>query len=109
MNIEIIDSIVYIQSQGYFNQELGQKVLKESLDQINQGKTHFLVDMSESKMVNSIGISMLIEIIEKLQEIDGKLAFCTLAPVVDKTFKIMGIAKYANIYSTNEEGLKALQ
>lgn len=109
MNIEIIEDIVYIQTKGYFNQELGQKVLKESLDQIQQGQSSFLIDMSESKMVNSIGISMLIEIIEKLQDIDGKLAFCSLAPVVDKTFKIMGIAKYAEIYSSKDEGLEALK
>lgn len=109
MNTQIIDDIVYIRTSGYFNQEIGQKVLKESLEKIHQGHTLFLIDMTDSKMVNSIGISMLIEVIEKLQDIDGKLTFCCLAPVVDKTFKIMGIAKYAGIYNTKEEGLKALK
>ena len=109
MDIEQLDDIVYIKTSGYFNQELGQKVLKNCMDQIDQGNKHFLIDLVDSKMVNSIGISMLIEVIEKLQEIDGKLAFCNLAPVVDKTFKIMGIAKYAEIARTKDEGLKLFE
>lgn len=106
MDIEQLDDIVYIKTSGYFNQELGQRVLKNCMEQIDQGQKFFLLDLVDSKMVNSIGISMLIEVIEKLQEIDGKLAFCNLAPVVDKTFKIMGIAKYADIARTKEEGLQ---
>ena len=49
-----------------------------------------------TKIVNSIGISILIEIIEKMLEIDGKLAFCSLTPTIEKTFQIMGLAQYAD-------------
>ena len=48
----------------------------------------FLLDLENSKVVNSIGVSILIEIIEKLQEVDGRLAYCNLASIVEKTFNI---------------------
>ena len=51
-------------------------------------------------MVNSIGVSILIEIIEKLQEVDGKLGYYNLAPIVEKTFTIMGLTKYSTVFST---------
>ena len=33
----------------------------------------------------------------------GALAFCGLTPTIDKTFRIMGLAQYAEIYPTQEE------
>ena len=56
-------------------------------------------------MVNSIGVSILIEVIEELQGVNGKMAYCNLAPIVEKTFNIMGISKYAKLYTNEEEGL----
>ena len=58
-------------------------------------------------MVNSIGVSILIEIIEKLQDINGKLGFCNLVPIVEKTFKIMGLTQYATLYKSETEGISA--
>ena len=46
--------------------------------------------MNDSKVVNSIGVSILIEIIEKLQVVNGVMAFTNLAGIVEKTFNIMG-------------------
>ena len=50
----------------------------------------------------------MIEVIEELQGTNGKIAFCNTAPIVEKTFNIMGISKYAKIYGTEEEGLAGL-
>ena len=57
----------------------------------------FLINLKASNIVNSIGFNM-IELIEQLQEIDGQLAFCDLAPIIEKTFKIMGFTKYCEVY-----------
>ena len=48
------------------------------------------------------------EIIEKLQEVDGKLAYCNLASIVEKTFNIMGLTKYSTIYKDEEAGISDL-
>ena len=48
------------------------------------------------------------KIIEKLQEIDGKMAFTNLAGIVEKTFNIMGITKYCEIYDSVDAGVQKL-
>ena len=58
--------------------------------------------------MNSIGVSILIEIIEKLQEVDGKLGYYNLAPIVSKTFKIMGISSYSELYENETEALTGI-
>ena len=48
------------------------------------------------------------EIIEKLQAVDGKLAFCNLAGIVEKTFNIMGLTKYCEVYDSIDSGVEKL-
>jgi anti-anti-sigma regulatory factor len=50
----------------------------------------------------------LIEIIEKILEIDGRLAFCSLTPTIEKTFHIMGLAQYAGIYQDEAAAIPQL-
>ena len=67
-----------------------------------------LINLENTKMVNSIGVSILIEIIEDLQGVNGKIGYYNVAPIVEKTFNIMGITNYSKIYTSEEDAIKAL-
>ena len=45
---------------------------------------------------------------KELGDKKGALAFCGLTPTIDKTFRIMGLAQYAEIYPTQEEALRGV-
>jgi len=107
-NIEEKNGVIVISTSGYFNNVAGEAVLEIFNEKIDSGSKNFLVDMADSKVVNSIGVSILIEIIEKLQGVDGKLAFCNLAGIVEKTFNIMGLTKYCEIYDSIDSGVEKL-
>ena len=106
--LEEKNGVIVISTSGYFNNVAGEAVLEIFNDKIDSGSKNFLVDMADSKVVNSIGVSILIEIIEKLQGIDGKLAFCNLAGIVEKTFNIMGLTKYCEVYDSIDSGVEKL-
>ncbi len=101
-------NIVIIQTTGYLNNVGGEKISEVCYEMIDKGKILFLLDLAGSKVVNSIGVSILIEIIEKLQDVDGKLGYFNLAPIVEKTFNIMGLIKYSTVYSSEEEAIKKI-
>ena len=107
-NVDVKNGVVVISTSGYFNNVAGEAVLEIFNEKLESGAKNFLVDMSESKVVNSIGVSILIEIIEKLQEVNGVLAFTNLAGIVEKTFNIMGITKYCEVYESVEAGVEKL-
>lgn len=107
-NIDEKNGVIIISTSGYFNNVAGEAVLEIFNEKIDSGSKTFLIDMADSKVVNSIGVSILIEIIEKLQEVDGKLAFCNLAGIVEKTFNIMGLTKYCEIYDSIDSGVEKL-
>lgn len=102
------NEIIIIKTFGYLNNVGGEKISEACFSEIEKGKRYFLLDLENSKVVNSIGVSILIEIIEKLQEIDGKLGYYNLAPIVSKTFKIMGISSYSEIYDSEEEAVTGI-
>ena len=107
-NVEEKNGVIVISTNGYFNNVAGEAVLEIFNQKMESGSKNFLVDMSESKVVNSIGVSILIEIIEKLQGVDGKLASCNLAGIVEKTFNIMGLTKYCEVYDSIDSGVEKL-
>ena len=86
-------------TKGYINNVGGEEIANRAYELMDQGVRTLLLNLRETKIVNSIGISILIEIIEKMLEIEGKLGFCCLTPTIEKTFHIMGLAQYAPIYS----------
>ncbi|MGA7615566.1 MAG: STAS domain-containing protein [Thermoanaerobaculia bacterium] len=89
-------------TKGYINNVGGEEIANRAYELMDSGVNTLLLNLRETKIVNSIGISILIEIIEKMMEKDGHLAFCCLTPVIQKTFQIMGLAQYAPIYADEQ-------
>jgi anti-anti-sigma factor len=107
-NVKENNSIVIIETNGYLNNVGGEAVSTLVYEKMVQGKTKFLINMAGTKIVNSIGVSILIEIIEKLQEVNGKIGYYNLAPIVAKTFNIMGLTKYSTVHETEEAAVNEL-
>ena len=102
------DGLAIVYTEGYINNQGGEEIARVAYELIEDGTKILLLNLQGTKIVNSIGISILIEIIEKMIEIDGKLAFCNLTPTIEKTFHIMGLAQYAGVYSDEETAIAEL-
>lgn len=104
-NIKEANGVIIIETNGYLNNDAGEQLSKVCLEKIADGSKSFLLNMNGTKVVNSIGVSILIEIIEKLQEVEGKIGYYNLAPIVSKTFNIMGLTKYSTVFDSEENAL----
>ena len=100
--------VVVIKTSGYLNNVGGEKISEVCYKEMENKSKLFLLDLENTKVVNSIGVSILIEIIEKLQDIDGKLGYYNLAPIVEKTFNIMGLTKYSLVFHSETEALEGI-
>ena len=98
VTVKEVESVDVIANDGYLNNFGWEKISEVCDEYMDKVKNTFLINLEKSTVVNSIGVSILIEIIEKLQEVDGKLAYCNLASIVEKPFNIMGLTKYSTIY-----------
>jgi anti-anti-sigma factor len=108
LTVDRRDRMAVIHTVGYINNQGGEEIARVAYQLIEDECKRLLLNLHGTKIVNSIGISILIEIIEKMLEIDGKLAFCCLTPTIEKTFHIMGLAQYAAIYPDEPSALADL-
>lgn len=99
----IVNDVLMIKTDGYINNTGGESIVNEFEKHYTNGTTKVLIDIENSKVVNSIGISFLIEIIEKLNDKDGKLYFSNLDPSIEKTFTIMGLFQFAEKVTSVED------
>ena len=102
LTVDRRDGLAVIYTEGYINNQGGEEIAARAYELIGEGYDRLLLNLEGTKIVNSIGISILIEIIEKMMETGGRLAFCCLTPTIEKTFHIMGLAQYAGIYPDEE-------
>lgn len=104
---EVRDQRLIMVTSGYVNNVGGEAIAEEFNKHFENGIKHVVINLEHSKVVNSIGMSFLIEIIERLQEVDGKLVFTNLDAAVEKMLAIMGLFKFAGKEATVEDALKS--
>ena len=97
-----------VAAAGYINNEGGQAIADVINKLLDRGATALLIDLEGTRIINSIGVSILLEVLEKLMEKKGRLAFCNLTPTIARTFEIMGLAEYASIYGDRETAIEEL-
>jgi len=105
LSSEFKDNSLIMKTSGYINNVAGEQISEEFTKHKDGGVKKVIMDLKESKVVNSIGISYLIEIIEKLNESNGKLYFLNLDPTIEKTFSIMGLFQFAEKTDSVEDAL----
>lgn len=100
--------LAVIEVAGYINNEAGEAIATAARGLIENGHRTLLFDLGATRIINSIGISLLLEVLEMVLEVKGTLAFCSLSPSIAKTFQIMGLAQYARLFDGRTEALRAL-
>ncbi len=101
-------TLVVLEVAGYINNEGGEVIAKEARKLLDAGRRTLLLDLRSTRIINSIGISLLLEVLEHTLEVNGMLAFCSLTPSIAKTFQIMGLAQYTRIFPDRPSALAEL-
>lgn len=102
---ETRDNKLIIATSGYINATGGEAIAKEFSKSFAQGTKHVIINLQQSKVVNSIGMSFLIDIIDQLNDVDGKLVFTNVDPAVEKMLTIMGLFQLAGKEKTVDDAL----
>lgn len=93
---------------GYLNSLLGEEVEKVVSAKLDDGGRRILLNFQGTRLVNSIGISFVIGVVEKVMEQEGRMAFCELSRINCDLFRVTGLAKYVRSFETEKEALDYL-
>jgi anti-anti-sigma factor len=100
--------IAFFDVSGYINNTGGEQIADSCNDLIAEGIHHFIFDLDRCAAVNSVGILILIELIEKTKNLRGKLAFCRVNQTPSKAFRIMGLLQNSSLHDTRTQAEQAL-
>jgi anti-anti-sigma factor len=98
--------VVYV--GGYLNSLLGEEVEKVVRERFDSGVRRVLLHFGDTRLVNSIGISFVIGIVEKLMEREGRMAFCEVSRINRDLFQVTGLSKYVPSFDTEKDALEYL-
>ena len=68
-----------------------------------------IINFEKTKYINSSGIATLINIIQDINERNGKIAFVGMSDHLKKVMDIVGISDFVIITNTNDEASKAVK
>lgn len=105
---EVRDAKLILATSGYVNNVGGEAIAQEFQKHFATGVRHVIINLDQSRVVNSIGMSFLLEIIEQLNDAGGRLVFTNLDPAVEKMLSIMGLFGFAGKAGTVEEAVQEL-
>ena len=99
------DGVLVVYIDGYLNSIMGEEVERLVREALDEGCRKILLNFEETRLINSIGISIIIDIVEKIMDRNGRLAFCALSRINRELFQMTGVARYVQAFDREEEAL----
>jgi anti-anti-sigma factor len=99
-------AVVY--ASDYLNKLTGEKIERECRRQLDCGCRALVIDFSDTKLVNSIGISILLGIIDIAEKNGAKIVFSEVNTQTIQLFEMLGLTRHVVLAKDEHEALVAL-
>lgn len=100
-NIEIAvrteGDIATVFASDYLNKISGEKIEHECKRQIRAGCKTLVVNFKDTEIVNSIGVSILLGVIDAASEAEAKLIFSEVGEDTEQLFEMLGLTNHVEM------------
>ena len=96
-------AIVY--ASDYLNKLSGEKIERECRRQLNSGCRALVIDFSDTQLVNSIGISILLGIIDVAEKSGAQVVFSDVNNQTVELFNMLGLTRHVVLAKDEHEAL----
>ena len=99
-------AIVY--ASDYLNRLTGEKIERECRRQLGDGCRALVIDFSDTKLVNSIGVSILLGIIDVAEKNGAQIVFSDVNNQTIELFEMLGLTRHVVLAKDENEALMSL-
>lgn len=96
-------AVVY--ASDYLNKLTGEKIERECRRQLDCGCRALVIDFSDTQLVNSIGISILLGIIDVAERNGARVAFSDVNNQTVELFEMLGLTRHVLLAKDEREAL----
>ncbi len=105
------NDVLVLKPDTYADLSFKQEVQRSVLEQIGGEKPKVLVNCEHVELINSYGISALLTIYDRLDELGGTLSFSNVDSIMlENALEVSGLLSFCadHIYASEEQALAAL-
>lgn len=103
-----IGTTAVVYASDYLNKLTGEKIERECRKQLDCGCRALVIDFSDTELVNSIGISILLGIIDIAERNGARVIFSDLNTQTIELFQVLGLTRHVILARDEQEALTAL-
>ena len=93
----------------YLNQLRGESIERRCQELLTGGVRHIVINFAETELINSIGVSILLGVIEAVNDARGRLVLSNLTPSNRELFEMLGLLSHVRIEGTEDMALASLR
>ena len=99
-------AVVY--AGDYLNKLTGERIERECKKQLDSGARALVIDFSDTELVNSIGISILLGIIDIAEKGGALVVFSDVNSETVQLFDMLGLTRHVVLAANEQEALANL-
>src|SRR5438876_1574449 len=99
-------AIIY--ASDYLNKLSGERIERECKRQLESGRRALVINFRDTELVNSIGVSILMGVIDAAEQSGARLIFSDVDNHTANLFEMLGLARHVTITKDDEEALAFL-
>ena len=100
--------VAIVHAGDYLNKLSGERVERECRLRLEEGCRALVVDFRQTGMVNSIGVSILLGVIDAAERAGAPVAFAGANEQAAHIFEMLGLTRHARLAPTVEEARSLL-
>jgi anti-anti-sigma factor len=96
-------AIIY--ASDYLNKLSGERIERECKRQLESGCRALVINFRDTELVNSIGVSILMGVIEASEENHAQLIFSEVNSHTANLFEMLGVTRHVSLVKDEDEAL----
>src|SRR6267378_8572240 len=100
-----VGTIAVVYASDYLNKLTGERIERECKRQLDSGCRALIIDFSDTQLVNSIGISILLGIIDIAEKIGALVVFSDVNDATVQLFEMLGLTRHVVLAKDQQEAL----
>lgn len=89
--------IAVVYAGDYLNKLSGEQIERECKRRLKEGCKELIVNFSQTEIVNSIGVSILLGVIDSASNLGARVVFSDVKQNTVELFELLGITKHVTI------------
>ena len=109
MTAQAVGDVAVVYAGDYVNKMSGQRIERECLTRMERGCRALVINFQDTELVNSIGVSILLGVIDTAERRGTRLAFSNVSVHTLKLFELLGLTRLVVLADSEEAALATLE